>query len=201
MQKTGNIPHGKAFDASAFSLCLLGTFCTHALLCPLPQPVEHGSTAPPCKPNIWSHEHSNAPSLHHTGYQVPDSLGRLTQLRLLRLEENPHLRGPIPAPLASRPDCAVRADELVMEDTEATMLGSKLDEWFLMPRKVRQPQPCEADSFAIKGCSENIEVCVVVGHPSKKSNQADASPATGCRQRKKEVFFWDAPVATRPTRP
>ena len=72
-------------------------------------------------------------------YQVPDSLGRLTRLRSLRLEENPHLRGPIPSPLASRPDCAARADELVMEDTEATMLGSKLDEWFLMPRKARKP--------------------------------------------------------------
>lgn len=107
---------------------LLGAFCNRI----------HPSR-PPCKANV---DHANFPTLNrgtNTGYrQVPDSLGRLTRLRSLRLEENPHLRGPIPATLASRPDCDVRADELVTEDTEATMLGSKLDDWFLMPRKARQ---------------------------------------------------------------
>lgn len=70
--------------------------------------------------------------------QVPESLGRLTGLRSLRLDENSSLQGPIPEPLASRSGCDVRADELVLEDTEATMLGSRLDEWFLMPRKASE---------------------------------------------------------------
>ncbi|CAM9858960.1 unnamed protein product, partial [Ectocarpus sp. 8 AP-2014] len=67
--------------------------------------------------------------------RVPESLGCLTGLRSLRLEENPSLRGPIPDQLASGVNCNVRADQPVLEDTEATMLGSRLDEWFLMPRK------------------------------------------------------------------
>ncbi|CAB1103774.1 unnamed protein product [Ectocarpus sp. CCAP 1310/34] len=69
--------------------------------------------------------------------RVPESLGCLTGLRSLRLEENPSLRGPIPDQLASGVNCNVRADQPVLEDTEAAMLGSKLDEWFLMPRKAR----------------------------------------------------------------
>lgn len=69
--------------------------------------------------------------------QVPESLGCLTGLRSLRLEENPSLRGPIPDQLASRVSCNVCADQPVLDDTEATMLGSRLDEWFLMPRKAR----------------------------------------------------------------
>jgi len=89
-------------------------------------------------------------------YQVPDSLGRLTRLRCLRLEENPHLRGPIPATLASRSGCAVRADDLVMEDTEATMLGSKLGDWFLMPRKARRVFPT---SSMIPVCNVTIWRC------------------------------------------
>ena len=61
----------------------------------------------------------------------------MTGLRSLRLEGNPSLRGPIPEPLASRSDCAVTADDSVLEDTEATKLGARLGDWFLMTRKVK----------------------------------------------------------------
>lgn len=126
--------------SSLFHLCLRGTFGTHVLLLPSSKPIELGLTPPPrktitaCRPvTSTTHRYTT-----WNGHQVPDSFSRLTELRSLRLEENPSLRGPIPAPLASRQGCAVRADELVMEDTEATMLGSKLGGWFLMPRKARQ---------------------------------------------------------------
>ena len=68
--------------------------------------------------------------------KVPESLSRLTGLRSLRLEGNPSLQGPIPGYLASRSECMVSADKTVLEDTEARMLGSRLEEWFLVPRKV-----------------------------------------------------------------
>eukprot|EP00904_Undaria_pinnatifida_P004223 jgi/Undpi1/13801/HiC_scaffold_9.g03452.m1 len=67
--------------------------------------------------------------------RVPESLGRLTCLRSLRLEGNPSLKGPVPESLTSRPDCAVTADDNVLEDTEATKLGARLGDWFLMTRK------------------------------------------------------------------
>lgn len=120
----------RRFSCFSSYFCLLGTLCSHVFLLPSPNLTELGLTPPPCKTHTGQHT-----IVASHGHQVPDSLGRLTGLRSLRLEENPSLRGPIPGPLAARPDCAVRADELVFEDTEATMLGSKLDEWFLMPRK------------------------------------------------------------------
>eukprot|EP00903_Cladosiphon_okamuranus_P011957 g11230.t1 len=120
---------------------------------------------------------------------VPPSFGNLTRLEVLQLQ------------LASRPDCAVRADELVIEDTEATMLGSKLDEWFLMPRKAflnLQEFPCYT---SVRPCLVRHVSTVV---PYECHVFAGAKGRRLVVRRKEIAFFshcWDLPPDQCPPKP